>query len=552
MAKKTQLIKTVLLLATCIPLIAPLFHYGFPPTHDGEYHIIRAWQFDKTLRDGDWYPRWQKDVNNGYGSPLLNYYYPLPYYAISLFHFLGLSFINSFKISIIVATLLGAVFFFLWARMIWGDRGGFVSAVFYTYSPYHIVDIYVRGSIGELWSLALFPGFLWAITKVVKEKDIRFIAPGAVFFALIVFSHNILALMFFPFAIAYCVVLVILSGNWKRFIIPLLHVVLLGLGVSAIFWVPALFERHYVRGLLIYDISKHFPEIYQLLFPSWGSGFSNTDPSNQMSFQIGAANLLAVFMGILVIVFLLRKKNTYNAFIAAFFLFMFLVIFFLMLNISLPLWKAIPLFNFFQFPWRFLSLEIVVASFLAGGILNIWSSKTLTGLMIAGAILLTIQYTVPAYYWEREDSYYFTRSNFVDGTNTPGNAFNTIWMKAEKKREGEKIKIIKGEGEIKVNYIRSTKYHFLVNAKSRLDLLVRTSYFPGWVAFVNGERREVTHNDDGLITFSVGKGKHRVEVKLVNTPVRSKATLISVLSALFLLILLIPRNRKWLMGESLV
>lgn len=535
MDKKIHLISIVFLLATCIPLIAPLFHYGFPPTHDGEYHIIRAWQFDKALRDGDWYPRWQKDVNNGYGSPLLNYYYPLPYYAMSLFHFLGLSFINSFKISIIAATLLGAVFFFLWVRIFWGDKGGFVSAVFYTYSPYHIVDIYVRGSIGELWSLAFFPGFLWAVTKMIKEKNMRFVVLGALFLALIVFSHNILAAMFFPFAITYCLVLVILSGNWKRFVVPLLRVVILGIGASAIFWAPALLERQYVRGLLIYNVSEHFPEMHQLLFPSWGSGFSNTDASSQMSFQIGVPNLLVVFISILVVIFMLRNKNTYNAFITAFFLVMFLVIFFLMLSISLPLWRVIPLFNFFQFPWRFLSLEILVASVLAGGILTIWNSKTLAGLMITGAVLLVIQYVSPAYYWEREDSYYFTRSNFVDGTNTPGNIFNTVWFQEGLKRQNEKIIILEGQGKISNIFVKSTKYAFVTNSDSSLLIGVNTAYFPGWTALVNGKSKEVKKTRNGLFAFNVPKGKNSVIVELRNTSIRDRANSISLLSALILL-----------------
>ena len=130
-------------------LVWPLLRNGLPPTHDGEYHVVRAYQFDKTLRDGDLYPRWLPDLNYGYGTPLLNYYYPLPYYAMSFLHFFGTSFINSFKISIFIATIIGAVFFFLWARIFWGNTGGFISSLFYTFSPYHIVEMYIRGAVGQ-------------------------------------------------------------------------------------------------------------------------------------------------------------------------------------------------------------------------------------------------------------------------------------------------------------------------------------------------------------------------------------------------------------------
>src|SRR3989344_2032187 len=133
-----------------------LLHKGLPPTHDGEYHVVRFYEFDKTLRGGDWYPRWAADLNNGYGIPLFNYVYPLPNYVSFTLHLLGISFISSFKLNLFFAILIGSVFFYLWARMFWGKLGGIVSSVFYTFSPYHFVDIYIRGSVGEVWALAFF------------------------------------------------------------------------------------------------------------------------------------------------------------------------------------------------------------------------------------------------------------------------------------------------------------------------------------------------------------------------------------------------------------
>ncbi len=89
--------------ALCLVLFAalfaayPLLHSGLPPTHDGEYHVIRFYEFDKTLRDGNLYPLWGSDLNFTYGVPLFNYVYPLPNYVASFFHLLGSSFIDAFK-----------------------------------------------------------------------------------------------------------------------------------------------------------------------------------------------------------------------------------------------------------------------------------------------------------------------------------------------------------------------------------------------------------------------------------------------------------------------
>ena len=347
-----------------------LLHPGLPPSHDGEYHVIRFFLFDEALRDGNFYPRWAAHLNNGFGVPLFNFVYPLPNYVASILHLANISFIDSFKISMLVATIIGGVFFYLWSREFWGRLGGVVSSIFYTFSPYHFVDIYIRGSVGEVWALGFFPAFLWAYTKFVKSKRKVFLILSSIFLALIIFSHNILALMFFVFSLSYIVFLISKEKSKKYLILNTLYLILLGLGLSAIFWLPAIYETKYVTGLQIFDVTSKFPELYQLLIPSWGSGFSGTGIQNELSYQVGAANLLAIFLSMMVITLQIKRESNKLP-CTLFFFACFIFTFYLMLNISLPVWKTIPLMNYFQFPWRLLSLEIIFASFLAGSIFSL-------------------------------------------------------------------------------------------------------------------------------------------------------------------------------------
>src|SRR3989338_5683038 len=90
-----------------------LLNNGLPPTHDGEYHVIRFYEFYRMLSSGELYPRWAPDLNNGYGIPLFNYVYPLPNYIASFFHMLGVSFIDSFKLNMFFASILGAIFMYM-------------------------------------------------------------------------------------------------------------------------------------------------------------------------------------------------------------------------------------------------------------------------------------------------------------------------------------------------------------------------------------------------------------------------------------------------------
>src|SRR3989344_5563997 len=190
---------------------------------------------------------------------LFNYVYPLPNYIASFLHLLGFSFIDSFKLNMIFASFTGAIFFYLWTRLFWKDLGAVVSSIFYTFSPYHFVDIYVRGSVGEVWSLALFPGLLWSFTQFSNNKKPVFLLASSVILCFLILSHNILALLFFIFFISYCLLLSIPQKNKIEYFKNLILILFIGLGLSSPFWLPALFESKYVTGLQIFDLKQHFP-----------------------------------------------------------------------------------------------------------------------------------------------------------------------------------------------------------------------------------------------------------------------------------------------------
>lgn len=512
-----------------------LMHKGLPPTHDGEYHVVRFIEFDRTLRGGSLYPRWAPDLNYGYGVPLFNYVYPLPNYFSSFSHIFGLSFIDSFKFNFFTAILLAGLFFYLWTKSFFREKGAMVGAVFYLFSPYMFVDIYIRGSVGEVWALALFPGFLWAITEFIYEKKRAFLPVSIVFLALIIFSHNILALMFFPFSILYSFLLISFAKNQKSLIFSLISIIFMGLGLSAVFWLPALSETKYTVGLQIFDYKNSFPDFFQLLFPSWGSGFFGGSLTNQMSVQIGIANLFAVFISIVVFIKLFRKKD-YRAKLVGFFLIAFFTVTFLILRFSLPVWEKVPFMNYFQFPWRFLSLIILICSFLAGGIFSVVKKKIFFIVMLFLPVILAFSYAHPAYFMDRTDNYYATRPNFIDGTNSIGNSFNTLWFNAKPVRIASKIQENRNM-VINKESIQPSNYKFETTTLKPVVLTLNTAYFPGWEVRIDKKHVQGNKNKEGLIIFSVPKGRHFLDVNFNDTPIRKVSSLISILSLILVITL---------------
>lgn len=522
-----------------------LIHKGLPPTHDGEYHVIRFYLFNESISDGSLYPRWAAHLNNGFGVPLFNFVYPFPNYVASIFHLFNISFIDSFKLEMFLAVIVGAVFCYLWTKEFWGKLGGIASSVFYTFSPYHFVDIYIRGSVGEVWALAFFPAFLWAYTKFVKSEQKIFLALSSIFLALIIFSHNILALMFFIFSLSYIILLIYKETNRTYLILNTFRMILLGLGLSAIFWLPAIVETEYVTGLQIFDVAAHFPDLYQLLIPSWGSGFSGAGMQNELSYQIGTANLLVVFLSIIVVSTSIIRRQKINIPVV-FFLSWFILVFFLMLKYSTGVWKLIPLMNYFQFPWRLLSLEILFASFLAGSFIHMLKNNKFkilfTFILISLAFSLGMGYTKPAYYHYRNDSYYTSRSNFIDGTNSIGNVFNTIYLKTIPQKERKRAIFSRGLGKIILTETKSNKYNFTISTNMESEILMNLTYFPGWQVYVNNKKTEIKLTEKGNFTFPIPSGRNEVIIVFEDTFIRKFSAFISFISIICLSTLLIRKR----------
>ncbi len=152
----------LLILVSCLFLF-PLFKPGFYNTHDGENHVARLGAYYNSLSDGQIPARWSADLNYKFGSPVLNFFYPLPGYIGSLFHFLGFGLQDSVKLVLALSFILAPISFFIWSRKLFTTSIAFASSLFYGLAPYHFLDLYVRGDIGEIASFVFAPLVLWAI-----------------------------------------------------------------------------------------------------------------------------------------------------------------------------------------------------------------------------------------------------------------------------------------------------------------------------------------------------------------------------------------------------
>src|SRR5690606_33612822 len=123
-----------------------------------------------------------------------------------------------------------------------------------------------------------------------------------------------------------------------------------------------------------FDFRLHFLYIRQLIKPQWGYGGSEPGPLDGMTFHMGIPLLVLVAcVGIWMTLRIAQKtfqkrKLTLSQTEVLFFSASLLtgLSLFMTLFHSQFLWETVPLLNFVQFPWRFLSVAIVLMAFLAG------------------------------------------------------------------------------------------------------------------------------------------------------------------------------------------
>jgi hypothetical protein len=501
-------------LLSCIFAAWPLFSKSYIPTHDGEYHIIRFIEFFRMISSGYWFPRWAPTLNSGYGIPVFQFHYPFPNYIGAGLQSVGFDPVYAFKLAL--GYILAGVCSFLWLNTIFGVRAGIVGSILSLYVPYWFVDIYVRGSVGEVWAI----GFVYVSLMLLEYKKFTLFSLAI---AGLILSHNILAMLFIPILMGYAYM------RNKRY----MYGIGIGILLSSYFWIPALFERGYVVGLNTVNFRDHFVQLYELLIPSWGTEMSGQIFSgNKMSFQLGIVSLFLMFISFF---YIRKEKNSSIKKVYWYFFFISICSVFIMLSWSSKIWDIVPLLAFVQYPWRFLSLSIPVIAFIGAFVFSHIHMRVWSMVIIICSIGIVYSYTRPVTYAQRDGQYYMSRANFTDGTSSMGNSFSTIWTNWKKEKSDYVLEVTNGKvpgGLSDRSYLRKT---FTLWSDWGSDVFVPILYFPGWKVYVDGRDTSIQYTIDGTIRFFVPQGKHSVVVIFDKTPIRKCADLISLIALVWLL-----------------
>lgn len=113
-----------------------------------------------------------------------------------------------------------------------------------------------------------------------------------------------------------------------------------------------------------------------------------------------------------------------------------------------------------------------------------------------------------------------------------------------------RYQILTGESAV-TNWQSGTNWiTFETDTKTHSIIRLSQFYFPNWKVSVDGQETEINYKDNslGLITFIIGPGKHYVEARLFDTPIRTLANFGTVIGfSIYLMIVVVQIRpiRRW-------
>lgn len=501
---RSRVLFLIILVIASVPVIFPLFNHGFFISDDGEWMIIRFSAFHQALSDGQFPVRFLGRLNYGYGYPVANFLYPGYLYLTEPIHLLGFGFVDSIKIFVGFVMVGSAVFTFLWLRKFFSSLLSLVGSLVYLYMPYHLYDLFKRGSVGELLALSIAPFILWQIGR----KSYFFTTIGI---ALLILSHNTLALLFLPTILFYMLINIRFNKDFRPLIYRYISVLFIAFGLTSFFWIPAILELPHTKfsETTVSEWRIYFANPHLLIFGS-----------------------LIVIVSIFFALFRYRKwKETELNNYAFLFMGTGLLSIFMSHSLSTFLWNVLPV-SFVQFPYRFISLLIPSSAFLSAYLVSEFKLKK----SILFSLILLVVLCINAYpylkvsgFLPQAEGLYATNEN----STTVKNEYMPVWVLEDPNSHPESK--IEGISYDNLNYNNSS---ISFNALSNGKVIINTIYYPGWKAFINDEEVPINYvENNGLLGINIKENPAKVTFLFTETRLRLFSNIISAISIIVLFIL---------------
>ncbi len=363
--------------------------------HDYDFHLASWLDAAASWRNCLFYPHWAPSPNYGAGEPRFVFYPPLTWMLGAAFGFIlpwkGVE--PAITFVFLAATGLATRKL---ARQALGDGPATLAGCAALFSGYSMFTAYERSAFGELAGGFWIPLLLLLIFRDRNPQGSvwrRAFDGSATLLALVVagawLSNAPLGVMACYLLAAVAFTVALLQRSWA----PVLRsatAVALGLGLCAIYLVPAAVEQRWVQ------IRQATDDPGLAIESSFLFGH-HADPNLELhDVELWRVSAIAVLMiGLTFLCFfiawrrgLLRQRTWWIplALIPG-------AVLLLQFPFSLPLWSILPKLRFLQFPWRWLVVvEAPLGIFFAAAIWNVQRWWRVVAIAVSSAIFISIMF----------------------------------------------------------------------------------------------------------------------------------------------------------------
>ncbi len=530
---KKDIFVIILIFVISFFTLKDLWKPEFYTSHDGAHQVVRLYYWDQAIKDGHIPPRWVGGLLNGAGYPLFIFSYHMPWIIAEPFVLAGFSIIEAIEITFFLGFALSGTTMYILQKALYGRFGALVGTTIYLFAPYRFSNIFVRGAIGDATTFIFIPLLFLSLYKIVQEKSISwiYVTLGALSLAAILLSHAMVFLFIFLAMFLFFFYFLPHATNKKIFSLNTLFIIAFGFAISSYYFLPSLLERNltmFPQVIKQVFSGQTFLTIRDLLYTPWGYGLLDAK-IGRMSFQVGIAQWIAFLISLLVLVWEIIKRKTNK--LALFYVLLFLLSIFMMLEISYPIWLLIEKIAIIDFSWRILPLTVFSASVLAGFII----SRSRIGI-IFGILLISL-----AVYGNRNHlrinkpldwdiPFYLT----LEKTTNSYDEYTPLSARQDKiKVKRPKIDLVGVKGTFKILKNSSNKVLAEVNTETSGHVSINNIYYPGWEIKVNGIKTNI-FDYYGFLGINVPRGFSKIEAKFTETPLRKAGNIITLVSMLFL------------------
>lgn len=421
--KKQNLIQillyALLLIFISIPLLGG-YLYRISGGHDINFHLMRIEGLAEGLRMGQFPVKIQPAWYEGYGYGCSVFYGDIFLYVPALLRLLGLPLQWAYKFYVLM-TQAGTIVIsaYSFGRIFKDKKIAFIGTSLYALAIYRLMNIFVRGAVGEYTAMAFLPLVAYAMVLLIsKESTKQELKKGSLLLALgmtgILQSHILSAEMVCIILAIICIVYVrrVFKTNiFGSFVKAVCLTLLLNLGFLVPFldyMITGKFNVNAINGGFrveqnIQEYGAFVSQLCQLIYKAGGGNLLRSEGiDGEMPIGVGLTLILALTVFLFMVIRLKKdekqqftwKLAKISAFIACLSLFMSTCYFpWEILRKSNVLIRYIVI-NL-QFPWRFCTIASVSLVLLWCCLLQIaltkWNRRVVTGVTagIIGISLLT-------------------------------------------------------------------------------------------------------------------------------------------------------------------